>query len=618
MCGDLSLFCDLQDDFQTFVRLGNHTKMNVVGKGSVRLFLDGISHLVTDVFYVPELRNHLLSVGQLQEKGLSVLMGSNQCRIYHPEKGLIIQTSITTNRLFVLVSTSQPVKEEVNCLQTTTQDIAHLWHRRYGHLSYKGLKTLQDKRMVRDLPSFPESKATCVACLKGKQHRDVIPKKSAWRASKRLELVHADICGPISPESSSHKRYLLCFIDDFSRKAWVKFLVYKADAFASFILFKNYVEKESGLSIKCLRTDRGGEFTSNEFNDYCQQHGIKRRLATAYTPQQNGVAERKNRTVMNMVRSLLIENGVPKMFWAEAANWAFYILNRCPTSSIKDMTPEEAWSGTKPSVKFFKVFGSLAHAHVPDARRTKLESKSRSCVYFGESEESKGYRLYDPVSKDIVISRDVVVEEDKMWNWGESHAEQIKLDLEWGDEAHDDKEPDADDAGGSEHTVPIEAEVLNDNTTATSIGNPETSNAREIRPKRAPAWMTDYDVSNVEVQAKFASSEQINYAPTSFDEAVKEEKWRQAMDSEMRSIEQNGTWFLTDLPKGAKKIGVKWVYKTKMNELGEVEKHKARLVAKGYAQEYGVDYTEVYAPVARMDTVRMILAMAAQRGWSVF
>ena len=164
MCGDLSLFCDLQDDFQTFVRLGNHTKMNVVGKGSVRLFLDGISHLVTDVFYVPELRNHLLSVGQLQEKGLSVLMGSNQCRIYHPEKGLIIQTSITTNRLFVLVSTSQPVKEEVNCLQTTTQDIAHLWHRRYGHLSYKGLKTLQDKRMVRDLPSFPESKATCVAC----------------------------------------------------------------------------------------------------------------------------------------------------------------------------------------------------------------------------------------------------------------------------------------------------------------------------------------------------------------------------------------------------------------------------------------------------------------------
>lgn len=254
--------------------------------------------------------------------------------------------------------------------------------------------------------------------------------------------------------------------------------MYKADAFACFILFKNYVEKESGLSIKCLRTDRGGEFTSNEFNNYCQQHGIKRQLTTAYTPQQNGVAEWKNRTVMNMVRSLLIENGVPKMFWAEAVNWAFYILNRCPTSSIKDMTPEEAWSGTKPFVKFYKVFGSLAHAHVPDARRTKLESKSRSCVYFRESEESKGYRLYDPVSKDIVISRDVVFEEEKMWNWDESYAEQIKLDLEWGDEAHDDGEPDADDAGGSEYTITIEAEALNDNTKETSIDNPETSNTR--------------------------------------------------------------------------------------------------------------------------------------------
>lgn len=191
--GNLSLFCDLQEDFQTVVRLGNYTRMNVVGKGNVRLFLEGISHLVQDVFYVPELRNHLLSVGQLQEKGLSILMGSNQCRIYHPVKGLIIQTNMTSNRLFVLVSYSEPVKEEVNCLQTTTQDIAHLWHRRYGHLSYKGLKTVQDIGMVRDLPSFLESKATCVACLKGKQHRDVIPKKSAWRASKRLELVHADI-----------------------------------------------------------------------------------------------------------------------------------------------------------------------------------------------------------------------------------------------------------------------------------------------------------------------------------------------------------------------------------------------------------------------------------------
>lgn len=441
MCGDRSLFCDLDESFTHIVKLGNNMRMNVVGKGNVRLFLEGISYVVTEVFYVPDLQNHLLSIGQLQEKGLAVLIQSNRCRIYHPSRGLIINTDMTANRMFVLLSKSQPaeqpaekqLKKEV-CLQAETQDMAELWHRRYGHLGYQNLKTLQQKGMVKGLPQISDTKAVCTDCLKGKQHRDSFPKKSTWRASQKLELIHADICGPVTPISNSHKRYLICFIDDYSRKAWVQFLIDKSDAFASFKLFKNCVEKETGLDIKCLRTDRGGEFTSNEFNDFCKENGIKRQLTAAYTPQQNGVAERKNRTVMNMVRSLLSEKGVPKIFWPEAVNWSFYVLNRSPTSSVPDLTPEEAWSGIKPSVAHFRVFGSVAHAHVPDARRTKLEDKSRTCVLLGVSEESKAYRLYDPILKKVVISRDVVFEEDNKWNWDDSFAENIAPDLTWGDD----------------------------------------------------------------------------------------------------------------------------------------------------------------------------------------
>lgn len=220
------------------------------------------------------------------------------------------------------------------------------------------------------------------------------------------------MCGPITPTSNSHKRYLLCFIDDFSRKAWSYFLTEKSEVFTSFKYFKAYVEKETGLSIKCLRTDRGGEFTSGEFNDFCKKNGIRRQLTTAYTPQQNGVAERKNRSVMNMVRCMLSEKKIPKIFWPEAANWTIYVLNRCPTLAVKDITPEEAWSGVKPSVEHLRVFGCVCHVHVPDVRRTKLEDKSFSCVLLGVSEESKGYRLYDPVGKKIVISKDVVFEEN--------------------------------------------------------------------------------------------------------------------------------------------------------------------------------------------------------------
>lgn len=187
----------------------------------------------------------------------------------------------------------------------------------------------------------------------GKQQRDPFPKKSNWRASQALQLIYVDICGPIKPISNSKKRYLLTFIDDFSRKLWVYFLTEKSEAFAILKRFKTHVEKEMNSFIRGFRTDRGGEFTSQEFSSFCDENGIKRQLTT---PQQNGVAERKNRTIMNMVRSMLSEKKLPKTFWPEAVNWTVHVLNRSPTLAVKNKTPEEAWSGYKRSVEYFRVF----------------------------------------------------------------------------------------------------------------------------------------------------------------------------------------------------------------------------------------------------------------------
>lgn len=136
-------------------------------------------------------------------------------------------------------------------------------------------------------------------------------------------------------------------------KTWAYFLVEKSEALNMFKHFKNCVEKEVGGYIKCLRTDRGGEFTSLEFNEFCTEHGIKRQLTAGYTPQQNGVAERKNRTVMNMVRCMLSKRKISKTFWPEAVNWTIHVLNRSPKSAVKNQTPEEAWSGSRPSVEYF-------------------------------------------------------------------------------------------------------------------------------------------------------------------------------------------------------------------------------------------------------------------------
>lgn len=399
--------------------------MAVLGKGNIGMQIAGVTQVITDVFYIPELKNNLLSIGQLQERGVAILIQYGVCRIYHPMKGLIMQIAMSANRMFTILAKILP--KASTYFQTILEYNTQLWHCRYGHLSLKGLRTLEYKQMVRGLPQLKAPSKICTDCIVGKQHRDAILNRSLWRASQRFQLVHADICGPIKPVSSSKKRYFISFIDDYSRKVWIYFLTEKSEDFTIFKNYKNLFEKEIRDFLRCLCTDRGREFTSHEFNAFCKANGISRKLTAAYTPQQNGVAERKNRTIMNMVRSMLSEKQVPKHFWPKAVNWTAHVLNRSPTLAVKYMTPEEAWNGVKPNVGYFRVFGCIGH-QVPNSKRKKLGDKSFQCVLLGKSEESKAYRLYDPVSKKIVVSRYVVFEENQCWNRGRSTKE-AKLDI---------------------------------------------------------------------------------------------------------------------------------------------------------------------------------------------
>lgn len=614
MCGEKEWFSDIDEDYKHHVKLGDNSKMAVMGKGNVRMEIGGASHIITNVYYIPELKNNLISIGQLLEKGFSILMQNGVCRLYHPSRGFIMETVMTVNRMFVVTAKTMP--QESTCFKTSSEDNTFLWHCRYGHLSYKGLMTLKDGDMVKGLPEIKAPSKLCEDCLVGKQQRDVIPKKSNWRAAYKLQLIHSDLCGPITPESSSQKRYIITFIDDYSRKCWVYFLSEKSEALEAFKRFKALVERETGLLIKCLRTDRGGEYNSNEFKELCASHGIQRQLTAAYTPQQNGVAERKNRTVLNMVRSMMTGKNVPKRFWPEATNWSVYILNRSPTTAVEGMTPEEAWSDQTPSVGHFKLFGCIAHAHIPKEKRKKLDDKSIKCVMFGVSEESKAYRLYNPVDNNIITSRDVVFDEDAEWEWTKDSTEESNdLSINEDEDNNGESGNEAENVtqhGGEDEETPAVAEQINQGG----------------RPRTTPAWMRDY-VSGEEISEEEGLVDFVMFMevfgmfssitdPSSFEEAVQEAKWREAMDREIESIEKNETWELCSLPHGVNTIGVKWIFKTKLNETGEVDKCKARLVAKGYAQKYGIDYTEVFAPVARWDTIRAILAVAAQKGMKVY
>ena len=629
MTGEKKWFCSLDETYRNNVRLGNDVRMSVMGKGSVRLDIEGVMHMLTDVYYVPDLMNNLISVGQVQENGVEILIKKGICSIFHPRKGLITRIQMTANRMFMIKA--KPSCREV-CHKVEIDGVTHLWHQRFGHINNRSLKVLHDKALVRGLPTINEEVKICSDCLVGKQTRESFPKTSSWKATQRLQLVHSDICGPISPQSSSLKRYIINFIDDFSRKCWSYFLTEKSQALETFKRFKALVEKEVGMEIKCLRTDRGCEFNSKEFKLFCEDNGIQRQLTAAYTPHQNGVAERKNRTVMNMVRSVMSARKVPKVFWPEATNWCVHVLNRSPTVAVEDCTPEEKWSGRKPSVNYFRVFGCIAHVHVPKEKRLKLDDRSLKCVLFGVSEESKAYRLYDPATNKIIVSKDVVFEEEARWKW-EQESTISPSDLEWEDcvehvndeegsnEPIDSSSPSNESNGaGNSDGSPIVDESGPSSTNEASVAG--TSNVeREKRATKTPTWMHDYvsgagilsDEEQEENVAMFSSLSE----PSSFHDAIQEECWKRAMRLEIESIEKNDTWELCDLPSGATAIGVKWVFKTKLDKDGKVDKHKARLVVKGYAQKQGLDYSEVFATVARWDTIRTIFAFAAQRGMKI-
>eukprot|EP00253_Pinus_taeda_P035760 PITA_35760 len=406
--------------------------------------------------------------------------------------------------------------------------------------------------------------------------------------------------------SLADSQYFLIFIDDFTRKTWVYFLKNKSEVFEKFRNFKALVENQSGLHIKVLRPNRGGEYISKEFLWFYRENGIHKKFTARYTQQQNGVAERKNRTIMDMARSMLKAKHLPNDYCAEAVNCAAYILNRCPRKAVMNKVSEEAWSGRKQGVTHMKVFGCVAYAHIPDQLRRKLDSKGEKCVFIGYSEESKAHWLYISSTKKFFVSRDVQFIEEEAWDGSIEKTVNVKNCL-----SHDTTAPTQGQQG-----TPLRRIESASPSTPQSV-NSSASSSICTPNERGKKFRNLSDIYDEGMNSLFALYCHVD-DPIHFEEAIKDKKWIEAMDEEINAIERNKTWDLVELSKGKEVIGVKWVYKTKCNAEGKIERHKARLVVKGYKQQYGRDYEETFAPVARMETVRAVLSIAAQNKWEVY
>lgn len=539
-----------------------------------------------------------------------------------------------------------------------------------GHICDKKLNLVKQSSIGINFSKNTNEK--CVVCLKGKQTRKSFKEKGK-RAENLLDLIHSDLMGPLNVSSYSGARFLLTFVDDFSRKVFIVPIKRKSDVYDEIVKFKKFVENQCSRKIKAFRSDNGTEYMNKRCDKFFENCGILHQKMAPYTPEHNGVAERMNRTIIERVRCMLIDSGVNVKFWAEASITAVYLINRMPCRS-NDRSPEEIWTNEKPNLEHLRVFGCKAMTHVPKQKRTKLDSKSTECFLLGYTDNSKTYRLYNPETKKIVISRDVVfIEAEKKVIENDSLSTNFSLSPvvelfteDITDEIDNSEGEDEDESSTDETSSESSNETVvpqNHESTLIDLIDVNDSNLDELTRPDANVDNTpqvnqpiDSD-ANATLQAnestysdvggddtfqaelgttsagtrqssRTAGREKPSYTYPKYSFCVRELTdpctveevlnrpdaylWKAAMQEEIESLNSNKTWAITDLPAGRKPISSKWVFKLKKNTDGEIVRYKARLVVKGFSQKKGIDYEETFAPVVRYTSIRYLIALSVQ------
>nr|GEZ62291.1 hypothetical protein [Tanacetum cinerariifolium] len=585
-----------------------------------------------------------------------------------------------------------------------------------------------------------ENEHTCVSCLKGKQHKASCKTKLVNSVSKPLHTLHMDLFGPTSVTSLNHKWYCLVVTDDFSRFTCTFFLKTKDETSGILRNFITEIENLKDLKVKIIRCNNGGEFRNKEMNDFCSKKGIKREFSNAKTPKQNGVAKRRNRSLIEAARTMLADARLFVPFWAEAVNTASYVQNRVLVNKSQNKTPYELFNGRTPTIGFLKPFG--CHVMIPNTldHLGKFDAKRDEGYFIGYSMSSKAFRVFNKRTKKVEENLHVDFLENKLIEKGAGPNWLFDIDtltnfmnyvpvvVNWFHEAHlesftsntqDTCNADAPESSGNSNPTATSTNPLADQLetltvksaiptvslhilTACLKTSPEITSGSRLILKRVTSQDETPSLDNIstlsnrfedilrvttntsdtnEVEADLGNMEyNISASPTptfriykdhpkspiigpvdtlvqtrhrskevkeqsfiaiihqkttpdllqfflfscflsqeepkKISDALKDPSWVEAMQEELFQFKIQNVWILVDCPKRVRPIRTKWVLKTKKDERGIMIKNKARLVAQGHTQEEGIDYEEVFAPVARIEAIRLFLAYASFMGFT--
>ncbi|KAJ4744662.1 Gag-Pol polyprotein [Rhynchospora pubera] len=570
------------------IYMGNNSSVLVHGIGTCELmFRNGHKLVLHDVLYMPDVRRSLVSVLVLVKTGLRVVFLNNCVELY--KNSILLGNGFFENNFMILdtIDGCSSFSYDVfsSNVSSYVNDNMLIWHARLCHVGQDRMTRLAKVGLLGPLTKV--SLPRCEGCLAGKATRK--PFGKAVRATTPLQLIHSDICGPLSVRARHGAYYFITFIDDYTRFGHVYLISHKSDALGCFQKYLAMVENQQNGLVKALRTDRGREYLSDQFKSLCDEKGIVHQLTTPYTPQQNGVAERRNRTLLEMVRSMMAQASLPISYWGDALLTATYVLNRVPSKSVA-ATPYELWTGRKPNLGCRGERGNKSPPQPPEVRTIAEEvaqqvRTSLAPSFSGPQAGPAGRQDW----RDFQDRGPVNLHPETAGRWDDQRTAEPVTDMQT-EEVFEPRR-------SEREKVPRRRfEIEGGEVFMTALDGLVIPNEDDkLKRKKAIKAIDPDEPKNV--REALSSS--------------KSKEWLLAMQEEIDSMEKNQVWDLVDLPRGRKAVGSKWVLKAKRKNDGSIERYKARLVAKGFTQVEGVDYEETFSPVVRFASIRLILAIVA-------
>jgi hypothetical protein len=572
------------------VRIGDGTLLEATKVGNITAYFPvyGNNSQITlkNVFFVREMKANLLSYSKITDQNTITSKGY-LTKIYNANRELIAIAK-KENHLYRMKCF---VNKEIRNNMTSKLTAKEKLHRIFGHVNFNCLNIMCKEELLDGLPKQLETEyLKCKICLENKMHN--LPFKNDRRGAQEiLEIVHSDVNGPHRTTGNNGEKYFVSFIDDYSKLAKVYCIQTKDQVKDCFETYVNEVQNLTGKTVKTLRCDNGTEYLNNGMYNFARKKGIIIKTCPPYVHELNGTAERFNRSIMDMSRCLMAEAKVDRRYWPEVVKAAAYIKNRTLTNTIEKKTPYEIFFKQKLSAKNLRLYGSKVFVRIPEEKRkSKWDKKAEQGVLIGYSDV--GYRVL--INGKVMVARHVdIVEEDVECIGFEDDENQIETDDRSKEEKKDTKSNEV-----MQETT--ESEEICD----ISIEQEETY--RRPRRKIKTPMRFDEEYGYYCIAANYCDATN----PVSYQEAIQSEdcdQWTVAMNREMDCLVKNDTWTLIDKPQDKKVLDVKWVYKKK----SPID-YKARLVVRGFQQTDHVD--DVYSPVAKMETLKLLLSCCCQMG----